>query len=260
MLPWMQLPPSQCPLAAGPMVLFCSSSRVPLLLKQDVSPEKAAHSLSSRGLWKVLWWRRRRRRRRRWRPRKSPDVGVSPAAQVSATFRRSASTLGGLRGSSRSPTPVPSEDSGFSCTSNRLSSSGDLSHPLPGLSKQSVTSNNPNRPGLRRFPKVSSARSRPLKRLSPILIFGSFRRFHWVTPPLPGNFVPFRHCFGKVSRAGVKFGFFRHCFGSFRLRERMRGGSESYRRGAGSQLLAPGSFGEHGGKPDFSEDRGRCTG
>lgn len=66
MLAWMHLPPSQRPLAAvGLMLLFCSSSRVPLLLKQDVSPEKAAHSLPSCGLWKDLWWRRRRRRRRR---------------------------------------------------------------------------------------------------------------------------------------------------------------------------------------------------
>ncbi|XP_059108498.1 uncharacterized protein LOC131901328 [Peromyscus eremicus] len=154
--------------------------------------------------------RRRRRRRRRRLPSKSPNARILQAAQVSLK---------------------PSQP---------LASSEGSPHPSLALSKQSVSSNNPNRPDLRLFPKVSSARSRPLKRLSPILIFGSFRRLHGVTPPLPETFVPFRHRFGKASSTRENFGFFRRCFGSFRLPEpkregvQMRGGSGSYRRGAGS--------------------------
>lgn len=179
----------------------------------------------------------------------------------------SVSTFGGFRGSSRSPTPAPCKCPGFSYNSNRLSLSlpRDSSHPSLALSRQSVTSNNPNRPDLRLFPKVSSARSRPLKRLSPNLIFGSFRRFHWVTPPLPENFVPFRHCFGKASRARENFGFFRRCFGFFWLQEQkregvqIRGGSESYRRGGGSHSWHL-TLGEGDGRmADLVEGQTRCA-
>lgn len=71
-----------------------------------------------------------------------------------------------------------------------------------------------------------------------------------VTPPLPENFVPFRHCFGKASRARENFGFFRRCFGFFRLQEqkKKKGGStdkrwvgELQKRGRVS-LLAPDSW------------------
>lgn len=102
---------------------------------------------------------------RRRSPSKSPEARIMPAARVSVTFRKLAFQRSEDSASLRVPRHQPPLKTRIFLQlkpSQSLASSGNPSHPSPTLSKRSVTSNNPNRPGLRLFPKVSSARSPPL--------------------------------------------------------------------------------------------------
>lgn len=119
--------------------------------------------------------------------------------QIVNSSEISSSTFGCFRRfspSSEPSHPLPAKGSASSDNSNRPSlaaSAGAFRFYPRTLSEKPTTSNNPNRPSLRHFTQVSSAR----QRLCSILNFGSFPRFRLLTPPHWHNFGSFRQRFGK---------------------------------------------------------------
>lgn len=164
---------------------------------------------------------------------KTPEARVSPADQVSPTFRRLASERSEVSVGPRVPLrqpPLKVRVRRQLKPSQFLASSGDSSRSSPVLPKRPATSNNPNRLGLRLLPKVSSARPQTplqIKRDSDLRLFPEVLLGHSAPS---GEFLPPQLREDLTHGGGEgNFGFFRRGFGSFRPREPKREGRQ--RRG-----------------------------